>query len=452
MKGFILRGSTRQVRSAGVTWLLFASLTAMPAKAQFDEEDERAPKAEKAIQRAERLSAHQGTIGGALGAETAGPPSSPSSAAAFRGTFELGMEAFTLEEDLDEPATDVAAPGLGADQWAESKRKVYLNFPRVKFGVTVQGGYDSNPDAVHDAKGAAFAQLGVRATWDIDRGPVYVGPYDPDLHYDRVLNFTYEGGARFYEGPLDESNPIQQTFNLSYKTRVAERLLLYVQASDVWTHIDESPFLNTIAVLPAARYYWTDWLATEFGYSYSNFEYLFDLGGLPVPDPSVLDPDADLHQVGPTLLLFAPRPELVPDAKRRGPLVFPHVEKIALGYAHAWNDADGADLEYEGDRVTFAISGLRFWSTQGAWMDFAYSHEWNDYANPSVLSPTGEVRDDEVSRLAAAFNFVIEPLYDEASGRVGIVKMNLELVDNESNIQVRDFDQFILSLGFSYQF
>lgn len=431
-------------------------LVAIPANAQLGEDETGdGAEAEKQIQRAELLSARQGAVAGTTGIEPAGLFGVQSAAAAVGGTRAIGGGTYyTLEAGgaESEPASEGAAVEPGPEQWVASKRKIYARYPRLKVGIAATAGYDSNPNALHNAEGAAFAQIGVRATWDIDRGPVYVGPHDPDLHYERVLNLTYEGGARLYEGRLQDSNAIQQTFNVSYKHRVADSMLLYLHAGNVWTHIGQDPFLNTISALPAARYYWADWLATEIGYSYSKFEYLFDLKDLPVPNPSMLDPDADLHQIGPTLLLFAVRPELVGDPQRRGPFVFPYVERVGLGYAHMWNDADGADLEFEGDRLSLSISGLRFWATEGAWIDVALSQEWHDYANPSILSPTGEVRDDDVTKLAVAFNFGIEPLYDEASGRMGLVKLNVELVDNESNIQVRDFDQYVVSLAFTYQF
>jgi hypothetical protein len=310
-------------------------------------------------------------------------------------------------------------------------------------------GYDSNPEARRFSQGSPFAGVDLDAIYFLD-----FGPNDPNLGSPTQFQFAYDLTGAIYDGTTFEADTLQQTLSASYHRYLFnDSIIAGFMLDDQFTTEHAQAFLNTVDALPSVEWLFTPQMSLEASYEYSHLDYYIHVVQRRNPDASRNTVNTKFH--------FYSLPQVrgdIPDSPDQlGDILRATLNRITVGYAAVFNKADGADYEYEANRVSIGLEGLRIPRLHDVTFDMNYSHEWDNYMNPSVEgpiviagSPKQHRRKDHVDVFTVRSN---ARLFDLPQDRGTLSSfLQWDILADRSNIPVRHFNEFVISGGIEYKY
>ncbi len=284
-----------------------------------------------------------------------------------------------------------------------------------RVSASAAGGHNNNVIALGDgltlpsdisSKDSSFVQFALGAS------------YDHILQADSSLSFGYSLNSNIYTD-INGFDVVDQYFYARYSKRVRDGLIASLTVSDQYTLVDTDGFRNSVGVRPALLYRFNDYSIVELAYRYASSNYYANV------TLAALDRDADTHTVSLVGYFRVPNTEIT----------------FQTGYFHVANDTDGANYDSDSDSFQFVASSPLLWQTEGY---VSYTKVLNDYDNPDIFSPIGDIRDDDVDAVTVRFS---RPLYKGLSAYA-----RFDHTNNDSNIVLFNYDQTIWSGGLVVEF
>jgi hypothetical protein len=311
-------------------------------------------------------------------------------------------------------------------------------------------GYDSNPEARKDAAGGLFVGADVNAVYALN-----LDPDDPGLGGSTNFLFSYDATGALYEGTVKQADVFQQTATGSVRHGMFDdTLILSALLQDQFTVAHGTAFLNTVDVVPSVETFWCPQFSTQITYDYTRFNYFFHV------DKKSHDPNADRHTLMGYLHFYtAPQRRGLESGEPRDQLsaiLRRLLSRATFGFGHVWNDAPGADYMYEANRIVFGLDGIRPLKTRALSFDLEYAHEWDHFSNPSsfgepILSTaSARPRRDHLNVLTVRANARLADFSHQA-GTLGAF-VQWDLINDDSNVPVRHFNEFLVSTGVTYRY
>lgn len=286
-----------------------------------------------------------------------------------------------------------------------------------RVGFSAAGGYNDNVIALGNTiplppdisrKGSWFTRVAAD------------GAYDFRLSPNDVLTVGYAFLADIYPD-LSDADLTDHTGYLNYRHAVDEHWSGALYFSEEFTRIGGDDFRNQAAVRPAVSYRVGPSSSVELSYTRSEAEYLLP-HRLPVHD-------RDGHADGVSLLyLFKAQ-----DLGLWG----------SVGYAHAWNAADGGDFDFETDSASLRLAKSLPWEVVA---EVAYTYSDYRYDNPNSFAGTGFgfARGDQAHGIGAGLSRPID--------KQSRVFLRYGRSDANSNIPFYEYDQNVWSGGVDLRF
>lgn len=311
-------------------------------------------------------------------------------------------------------------------------------------------GYDSNPEARKDAAGGLFVGADVNAVYALD-----LDPDDPGLGGTTHFLFSYDATGALYDGAVKQADVFQQTATGSVRHGFFDdTLILSALLQDQFTIAHGTAFLNTVDVVPSIEQFWCSQFSTQITYDYTRFNYFFHV------DKKSHDPDADRHTVMGYLHFYtAPQRAGSQTREARDQLseMLRHLlSRATFGVGHVWNDAPGADYMYEANRLVFGLDGIRPLKTRALSLDLEYAREWDHFSNhstfgePILSKASAPPRRDQLNVLTVRANARLADLSYQA-GSLGAF-LQWDWINDNSNVPVRHFNEFLVSTGVTYRY
>jgi hypothetical protein len=311
-------------------------------------------------------------------------------------------------------------------------------------------GYDSNPEGRQFSKSSVFAGAEANARYTID-----LDPDDPTWGGPTRFVFNYNVGGALYQGSVSQANVIQQSLSAAVRhgffddTFVVSGLF-----QDQFTFTQGRSFLNTLDVVPSGELFWLPQFSTEVIYDFTSLEYFY-------PVASTQDLTGARHTLTGNLHFYTlPHGQELspPEAKDRlTEILRKTFRQVTLGFAHVWNLADGTSYRYESNRIIFGLQDVMIPKVRDLSFDLQYAHEWQNYKfnsteNPPVLggSPSGFRRKDDIDIFTLRANARLADLAKNR-GTLGAF-FQWDVISDGSNVNVRNFSEFIVSTGVVYRY
>jgi hypothetical protein len=310
-------------------------------------------------------------------------------------------------------------------------------------------GYDSNPEARSSAQDSLYTGLDANAIYYLQLDPndkSWGGPTD--------FLFSMDVNGALYEGNVKQANVLQTTATGSLKHVFSNTVTTSLLLQDQYTVEHGYSFLNTFDVAPSMELFWLPRLSTELEYDFTRLDYFFK----PTPNPQ--DPTASRNTLS-AYFHFYSKPQygpMGPSPDRLTDILRTLLDRATLGYAYVWNkaDASGGDYDYEGNRFIFALRDLRPLKTPALSFDLQYAYELDKYKNISTFTsqvvsiPRGIRRSDNLDIFTLRANARLLD-FSHNRGTLGSF-FQWDVIYDNSNVPVRDFNEFLVSAGFTYQY
>ncbi|MBI4125721.1 MAG: tetratricopeptide repeat protein [Deltaproteobacteria bacterium] len=175
-------------------------------------------------------------------------------------------------------------------------------------------------------------------------------------------------------------NMMDNFTSIQFRRSLNQKQVLGITVSNDFTIVQTAKFRNQIGFRPVFGWQLADWLTSEGSYAFGFGEYFF-------PSNANQDRDGHSHVVGLSNYLGVPNTKL----------------RFLLGYNHLWNRADGADFDFQGNNLNFAVSHPLFWEVTA---ELFFSQGWNRFDNVNSLT-ANTMRSDDVSNVFTQINFPI---------------------------------------------
>ena len=310
-------------------------------------------------------------------------------------------------------------------------------------------GYDSNPEARRNAQGGVFGGADLLALYRLN-----IGPEDPTVGSPNQFVFSYDATGAVYEGTVFNADALQQTLAGNYRRSVLhDTVFLGLGFQDQFTTEYGNAFLNTVDVTPSFEWFMLPQYSIEGSYDFTRLDYFIHPNARRNPDANRSTVNAKFH--------FYPTPQLrgeIPESEDvLGDILRQTLQRATIGYAAVFNDSAGLDYHYESNRLSIGVEGVHLPRLRDVTLDAIYSHEWENFLNPSVEGPlilAGKPK--QVRRKDHLDVFTLRAnarLFDlpRARGTLSTF-LQWDLVADRSNINPRDFNEFIISGGISYKY
>lgn len=283
-------------------------------------------------------------------------------------------------EAIVEQAPDSPLARAIVDQTAGLLRAAALLAKPYRLNLSTAGGFNNNVIALGNSvqlPGDVSSQgAGFNAS-SLD------GSYSWQLGQHDTLTAGYRFLANVY-GDISGFDLIDHFNYVDYRHSFRRDLSGSFRLSNQFTQVGGSNFRNQVGLRPAVAWWPMAWMVIETAYSYFNGDYFF-------PTTRVFDRDSRTQTVAVTGFINVPKL---------------HVQG-RVGYFHLWNDADGADFNFQSDGV---LVGLTTSLLRRVTAELFYSRTFSRYGNPNSLAgPTGFAfkRDDDIDRVTAQFTWDI---------------------------------------------
>lgn len=290
-------------------------------------------------------------------------------------------------------------------------------------------GYDSNPGASPTAHGSWFGKpdLNLSLGWTPNAANTVMAGYE-------VIGTVYDGASASLDQALN-------TWDVNWNYLFSHDSALSVDAKDVATFVGGKAAQNKGDFTTSYGQYWAThaWRFTP-QYEYAN------LDQLTAPSKPSRDLTGTQHSLGSAIAFFPADVSLGASGAIVRTLARLPLDKVELGYYHAWNAAVGSDNDYQGDKLTLNVNGIRI-GVKRLTLNASYTQEWRDYSKPNSFSPTGALRADGINRASAEIDY--NPLAFESLKPKLFVRYDLTAQD--SNIGQKNFHEHIVQLGVSLQ-
>ena len=316
--------------------------------------------------------------------------------------------------------------------------------------ATPLAGYDSDPDGQNRKRNSVFA--GFDLTGQIEQ---HVGDLDPIVGYPLEASLTYNAQGAVYEGQTQHADELQQSFTAAVRQSLFKNtLVLSGILADQFTVDQGRAFLNTVDFAPAAEIFALPQFSVEGVYDYTHFDYFY-------PVLASQDPDAERSAFTGLFHFYSfpqtrgtPLPES-PD--QLTDILRASLNRATVGFGHVWNFGEGKSYEYESNRVVFGLEGLKIREKANVTFDLQYAHEWQHYSRFNTETPVTInekhgllLRRDELDVVTLRANARLLQLSHNAGNINGFLQ--LDVVDNDSNVEPRSFDELIVSGGVTYRY
>ena len=306
-------------------------------------------------------------------------------------------------------------------------------------------GYDSDPEGLSKERGSLFGGAELAANYALD---VTQENGDP-TH----LAAGYDITGAVYKGTVKQGDNLQQTaFAAANHKMFGDTFVVSGAFRDQFTMDHGTAFLNAIDAGAGGEVFWLSQLSTELSYRYSHLDYFF-------PVVKTQDPDAGRHTLSLDLHLFPKSQTREPDSEspdRLTDFLRSSLGRFTIGYGYVWNRADGQNYDYEANRLVVGLDDLRPFHTNNLSFDMRYAHEWQIYLNknnettPTLNGNHFLLRHDHLDIFTLRANARLADLAKNR-GTIGTF-LQWDIIADRSNIQNRDFNEFIISTGLVYQY
>ncbi|GEM_PF-4110886 len=307
----------------------------------------------------------------------------------------------------------VAETHADHDVWSRARRLRPERWWYV-FGA-IEGGHDTNPVSIgHDA--LVDGSLANQPSWFLQlQGGVGARIVNRERTYwgveARHLTNWHDELSKFDVNQFSASTYFEQWLNdwLGFG--------LTGSFSPLWVGGEETR--DTWSAGPSAYLVEAYWTRTRVYFDFQNHEYTLD--GVTVAG----DPDSSVRTVGVSQEAYVPGSEL----------------RLALGYSHSAQHADGNDYDADFDRFSLLAAHPVAWKIR-ATATFAYSH--GSYHHDNGRDSGRDDRDDDTFTYGIRLD---RPVTDWMSAYMGAA-----WIDGESNLGVFDYDRNLYTAGVEFRY
>jgi len=298
------------------------------------------------------------------------------------------------------------------DVWSRARRLRDTRWWYVFGGIGTD--YDTNPVSIgHEA--LVTGSLGNRPTWDLN---LQGGVGARIVNRERTFWGVEAKHATTWHDDLASFDQNQFSGSTYVEHWVSDRIGIAAAGavSKLWISGDETR--DSWDLGPSVYVVEAFWTRTRVFYDHQNNEYFLAL-------TDAQDVDSEIDTVGLSQEAYIPGTEL----------------RVALGYSHSFQDADGDDYDAEFDRVSVLVAHPIVWQIRGT-ATFSYAH--GDYENDNSRDPGPDARDDDTCVYGIRLD---RPITGWMSAYASAT-----WVDGESNLGVFDYDRNIYSVGVEFRY
>ncbi len=310
-------------------------------------------------------------------------------------------------------------------------------------------GYDSNPEARRNQQAGEFGGGDLNAAYRFD-----FGPDDATIGHPGEIELYYDVVGAFYSGPVFKANTVQQTLGTSMHRSLSDNtIVLHLAADDQFTVEHDQAFLNTVDVAPSVEIFPVPRSSVELGYDYARLDYA-------IRTRIHKNPDANRHTINLKYHFYptpqkAGTPEESPD--QLGDILRQSLRRATVGYDYIFNQSDGSDYHYEGNRVYIGLEGMQVPGAPDISFDARYAHEWDWYKSPNqegpfVIAgkPKARKRKDHLDVFTLRGNARLYTLPHDAGTLSTYVQF--DIIADRSSILARHFNEYVIGGGVSFQY
>lgn len=240
-----------------------------------------------------------------------------------------------------------------------------------QISLTAAGGYDSNVTALGTPiirgpgaprKDSPFLRLSLEAE------------HDWSVSEEDDVSFGYNFLSTIYEGGNSGFNLLDHYGYAEYAHDFSERLTGTLQLADEFSQIGGHDYRNQFVARPGLSYMLAAWAETEVAYTFANSDYKVK------PFIPRQNQSSNAHTLALTQYFYPANTNV----------------ELRLGYFHTWNDARGADWDYQSNGVLVGAIAPLFWEISAG---VIYTHTWDDYSHLNSFDNFAHKRRDGVDIL-----------------------------------------------------